>query len=502
MKNIDHIIIGSGFSGIGMGINLKKQGYNNFVILEKANGLGGTWRENVYPGARCDIPHSLYSFSFDIGIGTYTSQPELLHYLQNVAEKYDLVPHIQYNKNVCRTEYHDGYWTVRTTTGKKYRSKFLIMCVGQLHHPKMPNIPGIETFEGSCFHTAQWDPSVTLDDKRVGVIGSGASGLQVTVEAAKLSPEVHVFQRSANYIMPKLLGTPLQHRAAKSSEYANRLYRSFLKHLLDVVMFRAVQGHWLLTTICLWIWQLNLRLSVKDPAKRKLLTPNYPFGAKRTLVSSDYYPALEMENVALNTSGIERVTPTGVIDKNGKETKLDVLVCATGFKTSPIFRGIEIIGENGIDLNRHWSKRGCQAYMGIVTNGFPNLFFLYGPCSGISHTSILEMIEAQTGFLMKIFSILRKQSSEYTDTENKETTSNFRNDVIVNVKRKVEEDFIDELDKRILTETRFAKVQESMWIENGRVTKNWYGNVAMYKKAVEKVQLADAFDFRACKSSP
>ena len=286
-KHVGHtecVIIGSGLSGLCMAINLMQQDVS-FLVLEKADDLGGTWKENTYPGARCDIPQSLYSFSFEPAAGSYTNQPEMYTYQRYVADKYKVAPYMRYKQEVVKAVYDDAtsQWTVYTASGGEYFCQFLIPCAGQLHIPTIPNFQGRDCFKGPSFHTAQWDHSVSHTNKRIGIIGSAASAIQVVPEVAKVASQVEIFQRSPNYIMPYMFGYPWQMYIAQSAAWINLLFRRLLFLLSETVFFGSIRGHWLWQPLFEWVCLSHMKFWILDLELRKKLTPSFPIGAKRTL---------------------------------------------------------------------------------------------------------------------------------------------------------------------------------------------------------------------------
>jgi len=419
------IIIGSGFAGICMAIKLKAAGIDDFVILEKGSQVGGTWFFNRYPGAACDIPSMLYSFSFAPNPNftrRYAPQNEIEDYIHSLVAQFDLEKHIKFNTAMTAAQFNDGRWQVTTEQGDVFDTQFLISAVGQLNHPQWPNIEGIETFEGESWHSATWREDVDLTDKTVAVVGSAASAVQLIPEVAKVAKKVVVLQRTPNYLIPRMdrafLG--VERWLFKRVPLLMKWHRLFTFTLLERLIFPSVRKtEWsvkLMNKIARW----QLTRQIKDPALLEKLTPDFPMGCKRILICDDYYPALTRDNVELETAAIKNVDANGVNTDNGHH-RADVIVFATGFKATDMLRGMDIRGRNGESLHDHW-QQGAFAYRSVCTSNFPNLFFLYGPNSNLGSNSILGMIEAQVGFIMTLIKSGKPQVEVNAEAEQRHQT--------------------------------------------------------------------------------
>lgn len=397
------VIVGAGFSGLCAGIQLRKAGIENFVILEKTDGVGGTWRANTYPGAACDIPSHLYSYSFEPNPSwsrAYGGQPEILAYLERCATKYGLRPHLHVNTCVTSARFDDarGTWTVTTDDAHVFVARALILGNGALHLPQIPDIPGLASFRGKTFHSARWDHDFALDGKRVAVIGTGASAIQFVPQIAPRVAQLDVYQRTPAWIVPKA-DRPMREAEKWAFEHvpgAHWLRRSGLYWLFEsrVLGFAfAPRVNAVLEKIVL----KHLERSVPDTALRAKLTPNYRLGCKRILISNDYYPALARENVDLVTDGIERVEERGIRTRDGVLREVDAIVFGTGFRVVDYLSSMKIVGRHGVDLNDAWTA-SVRNYLGINVSGFPNLFLLMGPNTGLGHNSMIFMIEAQARY--------------------------------------------------------------------------------------------------------
>ncbi|BAX91651.1 flavin-containing monooxygenase [Mycobacterium shigaense] len=402
------IIIGTGFSGLGMAIKLQQQGVD-FVILEKAADVGGTWRDNSYPGCACDIPSHLYSFSFEPKPdwkNPFSYQPEIWDYLKGVTEKYGLRRYIEFNSLVDRGHWDDDEhrWHVFTADGREFVGQFLISGAGALHIPSIPNIEGRDEFQGAAFHSAQWDHSVDLTGKRVAMIGTGASAIQIVPEIVKDVAELQLYQRTPPWVVPRSNPElPVAVRSAMQNVPGLRaLVRAAIywgQEALAVGMTKRPNLLKFIEAYC----KYNIRRSVKDRELRRKLIPNYRIGCKRILNSSTYYGAVADPKTDLITDGITRITRDGIVttDGTGRETlrEADVIVYGTGFHVTDSYTYVQIKGRDGEDLVDRWNREGIGAHRGITVAGMPNLFFLLGPNTGLGHNSVVFMIESQIRYV-------------------------------------------------------------------------------------------------------
>jgi cation diffusion facilitator CzcD-associated flavoprotein CzcO len=406
MTNPRVVIIGSGFGGLGMAIRLKQAGFTALTILEKASRIGGTWRENTYPGAACDSPSFLYCYSFEPKTDwsrKWATQPEILAYIEHCARKYDLLPHIRFGAEVtgARFDQAAGVWRVRTAGGETFEAEVLVSATGQLNRPSTPTLPGLEGFGGRHFHSACWEHDVDLGGRDVAVIGNAASAVQFVPAIAPRVRRLAVFQRSANWMMPKrdrVYGARERRLYARFPLLA-RLYRwwIWLQHELRFPVFRQQR---LSTRLATAIARRELRKAVPDPALQRVLLPDYPLGGKRILISDDYYAALQRDNVDLVTSPIERVTADGIRTRDGRHVPADVIILATGFQSTSFLTPMRIEGADGRVLEDVWAK-GANAYLGLAVAGFPNFFMLYGPNTNLGHNSIIFMLECQVNYVVQ-----------------------------------------------------------------------------------------------------
>ncbi|TGM43499.1 NAD(P)/FAD-dependent oxidoreductase [Leptospira levettii] len=406
------VIIGAGMTGILLAIEFNRIGVKDITILEKKHDLGGTWRENTYPGVACDIPAHMYTYSFAPNpewSHRFAHGDEIQSYFKRVSDEYKITPQIHFNEAVTEASYQNGKWTTKTSKGNTYVSDFLISATGILHHPAKPNILGLESFKGNCFHTAEWDHSVNLEGKRIGIIGTGSTAAQVIPEMIKVGKKVSVFQRTPQWIVKVPDTTYTEKDKIKWRKEPNILKRfhKWYTFAVEQTFSKAVIGkkipHLLMSFLC----KRNLRTSIKDPVLRKKLTPNYRVGCKRVIVNSTFYDAIQKPNADLVTEGIEKITDKGVITKDGKLHELDVLILATGFHPFNFMRPMNLTGENGISIESVWKKK-VQAYRSLFIPHFPNFVLMLGPNTPIGNFSVIAMSEVQTKYIIKIIEDWRK----------------------------------------------------------------------------------------------
>ncbi|MDG9759414.1 NAD(P)/FAD-dependent oxidoreductase [Pseudomonas sediminis] len=398
-------ILGSGFSGLGMAIRLKQQGEQDFLLFEKEAGVGGTWRVNNYPGCGCDVQSHLYSFSFEPNPNwtrMFARQPEITAYLQGCWEKYRLQDKTLLDTEVVqmRWDEHAERWHLLDRAGNQYSAQFVVSGMGALSTPSIPKLKGLENFTGEVFHSQQWNHDYDLTCKRVAVIGTGASAIQFVPQIQKQVAQLDLYQRTAPWIMPK------PDRAIRDDErerfkrfpLAQKLWRGALYSILEsrVIAFAFAPR---LLRMAQGIAKLYINKQIKDPVLRAKVTPDYTMGCKRVLISNDYYPALVQPNVEVITDSVTEILPHGVRTADGQEREVDAIIFGTGFTPSdPLPRGT-VFGRGGIDLLDTWPE-GPEAYKGTMTAGFPNLFFLMGPNTGLGHNSMVYMIESQITYVL------------------------------------------------------------------------------------------------------
>jgi len=396
-------VVGAGFGGIGMAIALERAGIRDFLILDKGNGPGGTWRDNTYPGAACDVPAHLYSFSFRPGrwSGRFPSQREILAYLCDLAEEHDLGPHFRFGSGVASCEFDErrAVWRLTLGNGDRIEAGAVVSAVGQLNRPALPAIAGRGDFTGPAWHSARWDHGVELSGRRVAVVGTGASAIQFVPEVAKVAAQVDVYQRTPPYVLPK---TERLYRPREQALYdqfpavrkADRLRIFLYGELLTSGFVLSPR----LLAAPMQLWRRQLWTQITDPGLRAKCIPGYVMGCKRVLFSNDWYPALARPNVELVTDPIDRIVADGVVTADGTARPADVIVYGTGFNTLDFLAPMRVTGLDGRRLDEAW-RAGAEAYLGISVAGFPNFFMLYGPNTNLGGNSILYMLEGQIGYV-------------------------------------------------------------------------------------------------------
>ncbi|WP_037306051.1 flavin-containing monooxygenase [Amycolatopsis orientalis] len=400
------VIVGTGFSGLGQAIQLEKAGIRDYVILEKADEVGGTWRDNSYPGCACDVQSHMYSFSYEQNPDwsrSFSPAPEIFQYLKDVTDKYRLRRKIRFGVELTGATWDDTTrrWHVHTKTGQDIEAQFVVSGVGGLHIPQVPKLPGIEKFKGQTWHSAQWNHEYDLRGKKVAVVGTGASAIQFVPEIAPEVAELTLFQRTPPWIMPKPdHAMPGWAKTAfRRVPGVQRLYRNALYWFLEA---RAIgfNGHPALMKAGELVARRHIARSIKNPVLRKQVTPDYTMGCKRVLISNDYYPAINRSNVDVNTDGVREVKAHSVVDGNGVEHEVDAIIYGTGFKVTDALEYLDITGIDGRDLAKEWAAEGMRTHKGISVSGFPNLFFLLGPNTALGHNSVVFMIESQARYVV------------------------------------------------------------------------------------------------------
>ncbi|MFF0816704.1 flavin-containing monooxygenase [Rhodococcus sp. NPDC003318] len=406
----DVLIVGAGLAGIGMAITLLKEGRPNFVVLEKASRIGGTWRENTYPGCACDVASVMYSYSFapnPYWSRMYAEQPEILDYIDRVAREYSLDSYIEFDTEAVSYVFDEftDRWRVETRGGKVYAPRVVVAAHGALHNPEIPHFDGDADFQGAMFHSARWDEGVRLEGKRVAVIGTGSSAAQFIPRIAESAAHVEVFQRTAHWVLPKAdrpIG-PVERWLFARVPFLQFVYRNvaYWTHEVPVLAFMNPRLVKLLRAAAL----RHLRKQVPDPELRERLTPTYEIGCKRILLSNDYFPALQRDNVTLVAQGVTDLTSTGVRTADGAVHAADVVILGTGFSTNNRCADENIVGRAGVSIQEAW-RDGMQAYLGTTVAGFPNMFMIMGPNSGGGAQSILFVIETQIRYIVRCLDMM------------------------------------------------------------------------------------------------
>ncbi|HWT95452.1 MAG TPA: NAD(P)/FAD-dependent oxidoreductase [Solirubrobacteraceae bacterium] len=472
-------IVGAGFGGLAAAIALRKAGVDDLVILERAEDLGGVWRENTYPGAACDIPSCLYSFSYDQRRDwsrPCSPQDEILDYLRSTADRHGLRARIRTGTEVRTATWSqdDARWTLETSAGEPVHARSIVLACGQLTRPLFPAVDGRASFAGPSFHSAEWDHSVELRGKRIAVVGTGASAIQFVPEIAKVAARVDVYQRTAPWILPR--------RNTPYAPWAKRLIERVpgLQHVrrLGILAFAesGIAGQTRIPFVrrAIGVWATwHMRNQVKDPALRAKVWPDYPIGCKRVLFSSHYLPALARPNVELVTDRIARISERGVVTEDGTEREVDVVIYGTGFRAHDFVAPMRVLGRDGRELTDAW-REGARAHHGIAVSGFPNLFLMYGPNTNLGFGSIIVMLEAQARYVASAVAALRRTRAAALDV---------RPEVEERTTARVQE----RLRKTVWTDC------ESWYREgaDGRIVNNWPGQMAEYVRATREIDLSE-----------
>ena len=411
-EHVRVLVVGAGFGGLAMAIKLDEAGEHDFRVVERGSDVGGTWRDNTYPGAACDVPSQLYSYSFDLNPSwsrSFSPQPEIQSYIRGVAERSGTLDRFVFDTTMddARWDEDAHVWRVTTSRGT-LTADVVVSAAGALSDPKNPDIEGFDSFQGEVFHSARWNHDYDLAGKRVAIIGTGASSIQIVPEIAPVVGHLDVYQRTAPWVIPR-----------NDRDYT-RLEKLAFKHLPGIQSIYRTAIYWgremyvpaftrqpKLALPAQKMGLANIRKGITDPALREKVTPDYQIGCKRILISDTWYPALDRDNVDLVTDGIARVTPTGIVTKDGVEREVDAIIVATGFHTTELPIADQLTGRGGVQLSKHFAEHGMQAYKGTTVNGFPNLFFVVGPNTGLGHSSMVFMIESQVAYIVDAISHLK-----------------------------------------------------------------------------------------------
>jgi len=481
---IDILIIGAGFSGLCMAMKLRAAGMNSFLVIEKSAGIGGTWWENRYPGCACDIPSHLYSFSFDLNpqwSRMFAGRQEIQKYLEQSVDRHGI------REQIClRTQMHEaawdddaGLWHATLGDGTTIDARVIVSGMGALHVPRYPEIAGLEHFEGPSFHSATWDSSVDLTGKNIAVIGTGASSIQFVPQIAPLAAKVNLFQRTPPWIMPKL-DHPIEERWRR--RFARipglmRAYRTFLFWMLEIRVLGFLKKGWL-RRLGENEARKHLAAQVTDPEVLAKLTPHYEFGCKRVLISNDFYPTLARPNVELVTDAIQEVRAHSIVTSDGAERPVDLLIYGTGFRVTDLLLGTRIVGRGGVEIHDAWKER-VTAYLGITVAGFPNLFLLLGPNTGLGHNSVVLMIEAQVRYVMSCLRLMRRHGH-----------------AVMEVREASQRKFVERIRGRLATSVWQAGGCKS-WYQDQRTGESpvvWPGSVVDYRRRTRSA-LAEDYQF-------
>lgn len=396
-------IIGAGLSGLCMAIQLRKAGLGNFMLYEKADRVGGTWRENTYPGVACDVPSHLYSFSFEPKADwskVFSPGDEIQEYIEDITAKHDLLPNIRFGSELKKAEWQGEGWQLTFSDGSRAQADFLINGMGGLHIPRFPDIPGMENYAGTSYHTAEWNHNHDLTGKRVAVIGTAASAIQLIPEIIDKVSHLDIYQRTPNWIMPR----PFMEYSERTKKLFTRLPLLEKLHRLQIYLlfemrFPLFRRDRFFSKRATKMFIKHLEAQVADPALRDQLMPDYPIGCKRILASDSYFPALQCDRATLITDPIDRIERDSIVTTDEVRRPVDTIIYATGFNPWDQMEGVEIIGRGGLTMNQYLS-RGIRAHRTVAMPGFPNQFMLLGPNSGLGHNSVILMIEAQVSYIL------------------------------------------------------------------------------------------------------
>ncbi len=461
-------IVGAGFGGIGLAILLKRAGVSH-VLLDKGAQVGGTWRDNTYPGAACDVPSHLYSFSFERKTDwsrRFARQPEILGYLRHCVEEYGLEPRL--NTEVRSAVFEGGRWLL-DTSGGAVSAEVLVCACGQLNRPAMPDLPGLETFEGTMFHSARWNHDHDVTGRNVAVVGTGASAIQFIPHLAEKAARLHVYQRSAAWVIPKPDRSygPLTKRVYTALPFLQDLDRLRTYLMLESRALGFVRYPALLKPIEHG-YRRRLKREVADPELRRRLRPDHPLGCKRVLISDDYLPALQRPNVELITDPIKEVRQNGVVTGDGTFREADTLVFGTGFRATEFLAPMRVTGREGRTLDEAWAG-GAEAHLGLTVHGFPNLFLLYGPNTNLGHNSIIYMLESQFRYILACLDV----------------------GGVLEVKEETQNAFNRELQRRMRRTVWDAGCTSWYQTDDGKQVNNWPGFTFAYRRATRRPELRD-----------
>jgi cation diffusion facilitator CzcD-associated flavoprotein CzcO len=478
---VDVLIIGGGFSGLCMAIKLREAGMNSFLLIEKSDDIGGTWYDNRYPGCACDIPSHLYSFSFEPSPGwsrMYPGQQEIYDYLKRCVERYEIASNIRLN-----TRFHEAIWDeaeavwrVTAGEGMRIRARLIVSGIGGLHVPHYPELKGIGRFVGPAFHSSTWDHSVDLEGKNVAVVGTGASAIQFVPQIAPRAGKLYLFQRTPPWIVPRM-DFAIAEKWKRRFRRFPLIMRAFRQLIFWRQEFRVLGflGNRFVRRKATEIATHQLEKQVRDPKLRAALKPSYELGCKRVLVSDDFYPALTRPNVELVTDGIAEVREHSIVTADGVERPVDVLIFGTGFRATEALIGIRLVGRGGVEIHDAWRER-MSAYLGVTVAGFPNLFLLLGPNTGLGHNSVVLMIEAQVRYVMSCLALMKRRRKR-----------------VLEVRPETQKQFVADIYRR-LEGTVWQSGGCRSWYQDPRTGENttlWPGSVIAYRRHTKSASPAD-----------
>jgi cation diffusion facilitator CzcD-associated flavoprotein CzcO len=478
-------IAGAGFGGIGLAVALKRAGIDSFTIYERAGDAGGVWRDNAYPGAACDVPSLLYSFSFAQDhdwTASFASQPEILAYLRRCVARFGLARHIRFNAEIAAASFDEraGAWHLETAEGERFDADVFISAVGLFNRPALPDIPGRDGFADLQFHSARWPAKCDLAGKRVAVIGTGASAIQIVPAIAPTVAKLHVFQRTPHHVLPRA-DPGLVGAGTRRERWRRRLKRFRIYLQFENAVRR--RGSPRLTRKGERAFRAWLESQVADPTLRARLTPSFPLGCKRVLQSNDWYAALQLPNVELVDAPIESIGDDFIRTRDGRSHSVDVIVYCTGFTPTDYLVPMRVTGRGGRMLNEAW-RDGAEAYLGITVAGFPNFFMLYGPNTN-AVGSIITMLESQARYIVRAILALERSGGDFMD-----------------VRMAIQQDYNAAIQRRIgATVLVHPSCHSYFQTASGKVTTQWPGFMAEYRRRTRSVRLSDYEFGRASRAS-
>lgn len=426
-------IVGSGFSGIATARYLKKSGRDDFTIFEKGNDVGGTWRDNTYPGIACDVPSNLYSFSFALNpdwTRSYSGGWEINNYIRSTAKKLDILRHIRFNDAITSAEWDDAEKIWRCTSQQgPFTADFLIGAMGPLSEPQIPDLPGIENFKGEKFHSQQWNHEYDLKGKRVAVVGTGASAIQFVPQIQPDVAELHLYQRTAPWILPRSERslTKFEHKLFRYFPPAQKLARAGVYTLLEMRVIGFVKQKWIMKFAQIGA-KANIRRHIKDRTLREQVTPTFDFGCKRVLMANNYYPALAQDNVEVITHGVTEVRENSIVSADGTEREVDAIIWGTGFHVTDNPEWSNLRGRDGRTLTETWAPTGMRSYLGTLVPNFPNAFLVIGPNTGLGHSSMVYMIESNVEYILSVLDHVERSGADEVEVT-PETVEAFEADI-------------------------------------------------------------------------
>lgn len=474
-------IIGAGIGGLVAALALKRSNRESFVIFERAAEVGGVWRDNTYPGCACDIRSHLYCISESPKAdwqSNYASQPEILDYLRDVADAREIYPHIRFNSDIREVAFRDtdGCWEIRDQTGQTTRVAIVILAVGALNRASIPSLPGIERFRGQSWHSSEWDPAIDLTDRRVAVIGTGASAIQIVPNIADDVRSLTVFQRSPPWVLPRDQRriSALEQLIYRRVPGARSLVHRTIYAIMEVIAL-AILGNRSMSGMLIAIARRKISKEVDDPDLREKLLPDYAIGCKRILVSDDYYPALNRPNVHVATEAIREVVEDGIVTEDGTLHEADRLIFATGFTVADPDGLVRVVGRDGRVLAEQWARDGVQAYLGTTISGYPNLAFIVGPNSGPANSSAIHVMESQVHYMLQYIAAVEKAGSGG----------------FLDVDPDVQNRFNEDLQNR-LTKTAWNAGCSNWYIDRqGRNTTMYPGLTSQFRRRTRRMKLSD-----------